>query len=83
LCVGVECNELNAGETSEPQEVPEGLLLIHVAKKELPKDPKMEEDKKNLAKNLTSGDNGSPFSPPSPVFQAWFSSRRDAAVEVR
>jgi hypothetical protein len=43
----------------------------------------MEEDKKNLTKNLTSGDNGSPFSPPSPVFQAWFSSRRDAAVEVR
>lgn len=78
-----KCSELNAGETSEPQEVPEGLLLIHVAKKELPKDPKMEEDKKNLAKNLTAGDNGSPFSPPSPVFQAWFSSRRDAAVEVR
>ena len=78
-----QCRKLNPGETSEPLEVPEGLLLVHVAKKELPKDPKMEEDKQNMTKGMTAGDNGSPFTPPSPVFQAWFSSRRDAAQEVR
>ena len=74
---------LNAGELSEAADVPEGLLLVFVEKKELPNDPKMEEDKKNLAKNLAAGDNGSPFSMPSPLFQAWFTARRDAASEAR
>jgi hypothetical protein len=68
-----------SGEVSEPTTVPEGLALIFVAKKELPKDPKMEEDKKNLAKQ--GGGSDDPGT--NPLFKAWFASRRQAAEQMQ
>ncbi|MES2705329.1 MAG: SurA N-terminal domain-containing protein [Verrucomicrobiota bacterium] len=71
---------LNPGEVSEPQAVEEGLLLVSVIKKELPKDPKMEEDKKSLTESGTLTGEG-PFSS-SPLFEAWLNSKRSASAEV-
>ncbi|HEX2748307.1 MAG TPA: hypothetical protein VHM91_09945 [Verrucomicrobiales bacterium] len=45
--------KLNAGEISSPQDVPDGLLLVYVEKKELPRHPDMEQQKKDLAKMHT------------------------------
>lgn len=72
---------LNPGEVSEPQKVDEGLLLVTVIKKELPKDPKMEEDKKALTESGTLSSD-SPFSS-SPLFEAWLNSKRSANAEVK
>ncbi len=47
---------LQAGEMSQPLEVPEGLLLIYVEKKELPNHPEMEQQKKALAESHTYHD---------------------------
>ena len=73
--------ELNPGEVSPPQEVPEGLMLVCTIKRELPKDPKMDEDKKKLAEQAAEGkepSGGSGFSFPSysPLLQAWFKANR-------
>ena len=67
---------LGAGEISEAIKVPDGQLLVFLVKKELPKDPKMEEDKKNLAKGQGAmGDDPAA----NPLFRAWFASRRQLA----
>ena len=47
---------LQAGEMSSPLEVSEGLLLVYVEKKELPKHPEMEQQKKALADSHTYHD---------------------------
>ncbi len=44
---------LQAGEMSSPLKVPEGLLLVYVVKKELPKNPDMEQQKKALVESHT------------------------------
>ncbi|RYD38038.1 MAG: hypothetical protein EOP86_01935 [Verrucomicrobiaceae bacterium] len=81
LVITSQAATLNPGEVSEPQTVEEGLLLVGVIKKELMKDPKMEEDKKSLAtSNTVSSD--SPFST-SPLFEAWLNARRTAAAEAK
>ena len=69
--------ELNPGEVSAPLEVPEGLLLVSVLKRELPKDPKMEEDKKSMIKDQTEGAEGGFMPSYSPLFEAWFNTRRN------
>ena len=68
--------ELNPGEISTPREVPEGLLLVATLKRELPKDPKMDEDKKAMAKELTEGGEGGFLPTYSPLFEAWFKAHR-------
>lgn len=45
--------DLNAGEISEAVEVPEGLMLVSVVKKELPKAPDMEQSKQALTQSHT------------------------------
>lgn len=72
---------LNPGEISEPQSVEEGLLLVSVIKKELPKDPKMDEDKKALTENGTLPGSG-PFTS-NPLFEAWLNSKRVESAEVK
>ena len=69
-------NELNPGEVSAPIEVPEGLILVATLKRELPKDPKMDEDKKSMTKEQTEGADGGFIPTYSPLFEAWFSTRR-------
>ncbi len=73
--------DLNPGEISPPEEVPEGLMLVSTLKRELPKDPKMEEDKKKLAEEAAEGkepSTGGGFNFPSfsPLLQAWFKANR-------
>lgn len=68
---------LNPGEVSPATEVPEGILLVSTLKRELPKDPKMEEDKKKLAQELTEGAEGGFIPTYSPLFEAWFSVHRN------
>ena len=68
--------ELNPGEISTPREVPEGLLLVTTLKRELPKDPKMDEDKKGMANELTEGAEGGFLPTYSPLFEAWFKAHR-------
>jgi hypothetical protein len=74
--------ELNPGEISPPQEVPEGLMLVSTIKRELPKDPKMDEDKKKLAEQSAEGkepstaSSGFSFPSYSPLLQAWFKANR-------
>lgn len=78
-----ETKTLNPGETSQPIEVPEGRLLVHLVKKELPHDPNMEEEKRQIAQARTvGGANMSFFTAGNPLFSAWFSARRNEAVEV-
>lgn len=76
-----QATTLNPGEISEPQSVEEGLLLVTVVKKELPKDPKMDEDKKALTESGTLPGSG-PFTS-NPVFEAWLNSKRVDAAEVK
>ncbi len=67
---------LEAGSLSDVLTTPDGAILVYVAKKELPKDPKMEEQKKSLA-NMEKSQEESPAG--SPAFRAWFSAlKRDA-----
>ncbi len=47
--VSQQTGSLNPGEISQPANVPEGLLLVTVEKKELPKHPDMDKQKKDLA----------------------------------
>lgn len=69
--------ELNVGEVSTPKAVPEGLILISTLKRELPKDPKMDEDKKQLATQMTEGTEGGFMPTYSPLFEAWFNAHRN------
>ena len=69
-------HKTDIGQVSEPVDVADGKLLVFVAKKELPKDPKMEDDKKALAsRQAMSADEPSN----NPVFFAWFNKMRDQA----
>lgn len=65
------------GQISEPVPNAEGALLVYVAKKELPKDPKMEDDKKSLALRQAMMASQSPET--NPLFAAWFNKMRDQA----
>ncbi len=75
--------DLNPGEVSEPLEVPEGLVLVATLKRELPKDPKMDEDKKTMTKDQTEGAEGGFMPSYSPLFEAWFSTRRTETSIVK
>jgi peptidyl-prolyl cis-trans isomerase D len=70
-------NDLNPGEVSAPLEVPEGLVLVATVKRELPRDPKMDEDKKSMTKEQTEGADGGFLPSYSPLFEAWFNARRN------
>ncbi len=65
------------GAVSEPVTPRAGdtSLLVYVSNKELPKDPKMEDDKKNLAAQQSFSAAQQPSS--NPVFAAWFNKKRD------
>lgn len=67
---------LNKGDLSEAVTVPEGLLFVFVEKKDLPNDPKMADNKKNMitSQSMKGSD--------SPLFRAWFLARRSAATAV-
>jgi hypothetical protein len=65
------------GQLSEPVTTADGALLVHVAKKELPQDPKMEDDKKAIALRQSMMASQSPES--NPLFSAWFNKMRDQA----
>ncbi len=73
-------SKINVGELSEP--VPQGdtTLLIYLAKRELPKDPKMEDDKKTLADNMKRR-YGQAMN--NPLFEAWFKARKEEARRMR
>ena len=73
---------LNPGEVSPPAEVPEGLLLVATLKRELPKDPQMDDDKKKLAQELTEGGEGGFIPTYSPLFEAWFNEHRKEASQL-
>lgn len=71
---------LNPGEVSEPLETPAGTLLVGVMKKELPNDPKMEDQKKTIADRIERSRGGAnAFS--NSAFIAWFSAEKDKAIE--
>ena len=76
-------NDLNPGEVSAPLEVPEGLILVSTIKRELPKDPKMDEDKKSMTKEQTEGAEGGFIPTYSPLFEAWFNARRTESSIVK
>ena len=76
-------NELNPGEVSAPLEVPEGLILVATVKRELPKDPKMDEDKKSMTKEQTEGADGGFMPTYSPLFEAWFNTRRTESSIIK
>ena len=81
--ITAQTQTLNPGDVSQPVEVPEGLALVYLAKKELPQDPKMKDDKEALRAERTLGGNSGFMPQPSPVFVAWFTARRNEAQEVR
>jgi hypothetical protein len=64
------------GAISEPATTSDGQMLVYVAKKELPKDPKMEDQKKALASQRSAASR-QPMG--NPVFNAWFTKMRDLA----
>jgi hypothetical protein len=71
---------LDAGAlAANPIPAGDDMAIVYLEKRELPKDPKMEEDKKLLKR--TAGINDSPFSP-SPIFLSWFNQRREVAAPV-
>jgi hypothetical protein len=69
---------LQPGELSDPQQVPDGLLLVYLVKKELPQFPDTAERKKELVKTRTVKGAGQ-FFEMNPVFKSWFAARRSAA----
>lgn len=74
----------DVGDVSEPINTADGALLVHVLKKELPKDPKMEDDKRALAVRKSMMTSQSPES--NPLFAAWFKKKRhlaDASLSVQ
>ena len=74
---------VNPGEVSEAKEVPEGLILVSTIKRELPKDPKMDEEKKTLTKQRTEGAEGGFLPTYSPLFEAWFQAKRNETSAVK
>ncbi|MGI8602279.1 MAG: SurA N-terminal domain-containing protein [Verrucomicrobiales bacterium] len=68
---------LDPGSLSEPLNTAEGQILVYVAKKELPKDPKMEDQKKMIASRLAMS---SQQAQTNPIFLAWFSDLKKRAV---
>lgn len=76
-------DDLNPGEVSAPLEVPEGLVLVSTLKRELPRDPKMDEDKKSMTKDQTEGADGGFMPSYSPLFEAWFNARRNETSIIK
>ena len=74
---------VNPGEVSEAKEVPEGLILVSTIKRGLPKDPKMDEEKKTLTKQRTEGAEGGFLPTYSPLFEAWFQAKRNETSAVK
>ncbi len=63
---------------ANPVEADDDLALVYLEKVELPQDPKMEDDKKLLKKS--AGYSANPYGGASPIFNAWFNQRREAAA---
>ena len=76
-------NDLSPGEVSAPLEIPEGVVLVTTLKRELPKDPKMDEDKKTMTREQTEGADGGFIPTYSPLFEAWFNSRRTESSTIK
>jgi hypothetical protein len=68
---------LDAGALSDPLNTADGQILVYVAKKELPKDPKMEDQKKAIAARLGFAARRAES---NPLFLAWFSDLKKRAV---
>jgi hypothetical protein len=75
--ISLAAGKTDIGQLSEPVTTADGALLVYVAKKELPKDPKMEDDKKSMALRQAMMASQSPES--NPLFAAWFNKMRDQA----
>lgn len=72
-------SKTDIGALSEPVKPHLGdtSLLVYVAKKELPKDPKMDDEKKILAGQQALSASQQPTA--NPIFMAWFNKKRDEA----
>jgi peptidyl-prolyl cis-trans isomerase D len=71
---------LNPGSLApNPIKAGDDMAVVFLEKYELPDDPKMADDKKQLKR--TQGYNDSPFAP-SPVFMSWFNQRRDTIAPI-
>ncbi len=77
FAIATAAAKTDIGQISEPVPTADGALLVHVAKKELPKDPKMEDDKKAIALRQAMTASQTPES--NPLFSAWFNKKRDQA----
>jgi len=75
--ISASAAKTDIGQLSDPVPTAEGALLVYVAKKELPQDPKMEDDKKALALRQAMMSSQQPES--NPLFAAWFNKKRDLA----
>jgi hypothetical protein len=71
---------LNAGELSDPLDTPDGRILVYIAKKELPKDPKMEDQKRSIANEFKAR---AQRAMSNPVFLAWFSDLKRRVIAGR
>ncbi len=83
--ISAAANRTDIGDVSTPVATVDGALFVHVAKKELPMDPKMEDDKRGMAlqeamfMNMTT-------SLSNPLFTEWFRKKRaqaDASLSLR
>lgn len=68
---------LNAGELSDPLNTADGQILVYVARKELPKDPKMEDQKKSLETEMGFAAQNPQA---NPLFRTWFADLKRQAV---
>jgi hypothetical protein len=77
FAIATAAAKTDIGQISEPIPTADGALLVHIGKKELPKDPKMEDDKKAIALRQAMTASQTPES--NPLFSAWFNKKRDQA----
>jgi hypothetical protein len=75
--IALAATKIDVGQLSEPVPTADGVLLVYAAKKELPQDPKMEDDKKAIALRQAMMTSQSPEA--NPLFSAWFNKKRDQA----
>ena len=75
--IAATVSKTDVGQIGEPITLADSALLVLVEKKELPKDPKMEDDKKSIA--LRQSMMASRFPEQNPVFSAWYNKKREQA----
>lgn len=75
--IAATTSKTDIGQIGDPITLPDSALLVLVEKKELPKDPKMEDDKKSIA--LRQSMMASQFPEQNPLFKAWYNKKREQA----